>query len=114
MSRLVVIESPYAGDVAANVAYAKRAMMHSLSLGEAPIASHLLWTQPGLLDDAEPAERKAGLEAGLAWHRVAEAVVFYVDLGMSPGMAAAAKHATRFSKPIEERRIGVHPSKSHV
>ena len=38
---LVVIESPYAGDVEANVAYAKRCVLDCLRLGEAPYASHL-------------------------------------------------------------------------
>ena len=46
--RLVILESPYAGDVAANVKYARRCVRDSLSRGEAPIASHLLYTQPGM------------------------------------------------------------------
>lgn len=108
--RLVVLESPFAGEVERNVAYAKRALLHSLSLGEAPIASHLLWTQPGVLDDNNPDDRRAGLAAGLAWHRAAAAVVFYVDLGVSAGMAEAEKHATRLGVPTEVRRIGVHPA----
>jgi hypothetical protein len=42
--------------------------------GEAPIASHLLYTQPGVLNDGVPAERAHGIEAGLAWLRAADAI----------------------------------------
>ena len=38
--RLVVVESPYAGDVEANLAYLRRAMRDCLLRGEAPFASH--------------------------------------------------------------------------
>ncbi len=47
--KLVILESPYAGHVDANVAYARMAMHDSLLRGEAPIASHLLYTQPDVL-----------------------------------------------------------------
>lgn len=63
--RLVVLESPYAGDVERNVRYARAAVRDCLDRGEAPIASHLLYTQPGVLDDLVPAERAMGIEAGL-------------------------------------------------
>ena len=45
--RFVIVESPYAGDVAANVEYARAAVADCLRRGEAPFASHLLYT----LDD---------------------------------------------------------------
>lgn len=64
---LVVIESPYTGDVEGNVAYAKRCVMDCLKRGEAPYASHLFFTQPGILDDLKPEERMRGILAGLAW-----------------------------------------------
>lgn len=89
--RLVVIESPFAGDVEANTAYARRALANSLGKGEAPIASHLLYTQ--VLFDENPDERKIGIEAGLAWADGAELHAFYVDRGISKGMAAALKRA---------------------
>lgn len=87
--RLVVIESPYAGDVEANVAYARRAVADSLARGEAPIASHLLYTQPGILDDLNPLERAQGISAGLAWSCKADFAAFYVDRGWSRGMVDA-------------------------
>ena len=40
--RLVIVESPYAGDVEANEEYARQCVRDSLMRGEAPIASHLL------------------------------------------------------------------------
>lgn len=43
----IILESPYAGDVEGNLTYARRAMHDSLMRGEHPIASHLLYTQPG-------------------------------------------------------------------
>ncbi|MEK7414304.1 MAG: hypothetical protein AAB263_13395, partial [Planctomycetota bacterium] len=79
--RLVIVESPYAGDVERNVTYARAALADCLARGEAPIASHLLYTQPGVLDDLIPEQRTQGIQAGLAWARVADAAVFYVDHG---------------------------------
>lgn len=87
--RLVIIESPYAGDIDGNTAYARRAMRDSLERGEYPIASHLLYPQPGILDENIPAERQWGIDAGLAWREVAHAAAFYVDKGWSGGMKAA-------------------------
>jgi hypothetical protein len=91
--RLVVIESPYAGNVRDNVAYAKRCMFDSLMRGEAPFASHLLYTE--VLDDRVPAERELGMRAGFAWGEEAKAVVFYVDRGISYGMIRGYVRALR-------------------
>lgn len=106
---LVVIESPYAGDIPRNVRYARACMADSLRRGEHPIASHLLYTQPGILRDEVPGERRLGIDAGLAWAAKADAVVFYTDLGWSPGMRAAEAHY-RVAGPIQygyERTIGM-------
>jgi len=104
--RLVILESPYAGDVPTNVAYARRALRDSLLRGEAPIASHLLYTQPGVLDDGVPDERTHGINAGLAWRRVAEASVVYTDLGVSKGMEYGIAEAAAAGIYIEYRSIG--------
>lgn len=100
----VIIESPYQGHVERNTVYARRAMQHSLSLNEAPLASHLLYTQ--VLIDTIPEQRKQGIEAGYAWWLVADLVVFYIDYGMSPGMVKAEERATQLLKPVAYRRIG--------
>ena len=83
---LVLLESPYAGEtkeeLARNVAYARAAMHDCFLRGEAPYASHLLYTQPGVLRDELPEERKLGIEAGLLWGSLAEKTVVYQDLGL--------------------------------
>ena len=103
--RLVIIESPYAGDIEANVAYARACVRDSLSRGEAPIASHLLYTQPGILRDEVPEERRWGIAAGLAWRAVAEASVVYTDRGISSGMAYGIDLARSEGKPVEFRSL---------
>lgn len=103
--RLVVIESPYAGDVEANIEFARACINDSLLRGEAPIASHLLFTQPGVLDDTDPMQRTLGINAGLAWQRVADLVAVYTDRGISKGMAAAIEHARSVRTAVEFRRL---------
>jgi hypothetical protein len=104
--RRVIIESPYAGDIRANVEYARRAMRDSLARGEAPFASHLLYTQPDVLRDEDAFERQWGIEAGFAWREAAEATIFYTDLGFSPGMDHGLAHARRLGHTVEYRTIG--------
>lgn len=101
----VIIESPYAGDIEKNIEYARKCMADSLSRNEAPIASHLLYTQDGILDDNIPEERTKGINAGFAWLDVAELHVFYEDLGMSKGMKAAWTNSLRSGLKIEFRKI---------
>ncbi len=107
--RLTILESPYCGRTAEeterNVQYAKAAMLDSLQRNEAPLASHLLY--PGILNDADPQERALGIEAGLAWGRVAEATVAYIDLGISPGMSQGIARAEAEGRPVEYRRLPV-------
>ena len=103
--RRVILESPYAGDVEANVAYARAALRDSLTRGEAPIASHLLYTQPGVLNDDIPEERTLGIEAGLAWGAEAAATVVYCDRGISRGMQYGIDRAKREGRPVEWRYL---------
>lgn len=107
--RRVVIESPYAGDIDRNTLYARRAMADAISRGEAPLASHLLYTQPGILDENSPAERALGISCGYAWMKQAEVVIFYTDYGLSPGMDNAAKKARELQIPCQYRAIGKNP-----
>lgn len=103
--RLVVLESPFAGRIDANIAFAKEAVRDCLHRGESPIASHLLFTQPGILRDDVPGERRLGIDAGWAWYRVASAAIFYLNHGMSGGMAGALAVAEALSVPVEFRFI---------
>ena len=100
---LVIIESPYAGNVEANKAYLKRCVLDSLSRGESPYASHGFFTQ--FLDDLKPDERTLGIEAGLAWSKVADYVAFYVDRGMSNGMNYAMEQHKKAGRRIEIRKL---------
>ncbi len=103
--RRVVLESPFAGHVQANIEYARACVRDCLKRGEAPIASHLLYTQQGVLRDDVPAERAIGIDAGHAWIEVADAVVVYTDYGVSPGMFKGIARAEAAGKPVERRRI---------
>jgi hypothetical protein len=113
--RLVIIESPYAGSSKnpvvsffqrwANRRYARKCVRDSLSRGEAPIASHLLYTQPGILCDEVASERQWGIDAGLAWRHMACASVVYTDRGVSAGMRYGIVAAENADVPVEFRSI---------
>ena len=107
--RLVIVESPFANACpdyhAGNITYARAAVRDAIERGESPIASHLLLTQPGILNDDNPEERQTGMEAGWAWRRVADAAVFYVDRGWSGGMLAARQIYEDEGFPFEVREI---------
>lgn len=108
--KLVILESPYAASathtVTQHVEYARACVRDSLGREEAPIASHLLYTQPGILDDLIPEERQWGINAGLAWKAVAQQHVFYTDLGWSRGMLYGKQYAVDAGLIFEERKIG--------
>lgn len=101
--RRVILESPYAGDIEANIEYARQCIRDALERGEAPIASHLLYTQPGILRDDDPNERMWGINAGLAWGAVADATVVYTDRGISDGMRQGVERAKHDRRAIEYR-----------
>lgn len=101
--RRVVVESPFAGDRERNAAYLKAAMKDCTDRGEAPFASHMLYTQ--FLNDDVPEERRAGMESGFAWGEVAEACVVYEDFGVSDGMAEGIQLAMKRGQRIERRTL---------
>lgn len=118
--RFVVVESPFAtgkvelpnGEMmdvhrASNIEYA-RACLHDCLVrhGEAPYASHLLYTQPGVLDDDIPEERELGIKAGLELTKHAESRVFYLDRGFSSGMRWALSYALEIGQHCEVRTLG--------
>lgn len=107
--RRVIIESPYAGNVELNLRYLRACMHDSLMRGEAPFVSHGLYTQPGVLDDNDPEERRQGLYAGFTWRLVAEATIVYTNLGITKGMAFGIAHAETHGKVIEYRSLGDWP-----
>ena len=74
--------------------------------GESPFASHLLYTQPGVLKDGNSEERKRGINAGLDWVRVADLTAVYTDLGISDGMQLGIDKAQQERRPVEYRERG--------
>ncbi|WP_200338800.1 DUF7768 domain-containing protein [Rhodovibrio sodomensis] len=122
--RPVILESPFAGtsklprflpgflhriarkiDERRNIRYARACLRHALAAGDAPVASHLLYTQPGVLNDDVPAERQWGIDAGLVWRRVARASVVYVDRGVTKGMRYGIEAAEAAGVEIEYRSL---------
>lgn len=97
----VMLESPYAGDVEVNLAYLAKCERDCLLRGEAPFASHRAYTTA--LDDNDPEERSLGIDAGMAYHDVAEKMVVYTDLGISRGMQLAIE--AWGDRPIEHRSL---------
>jgi hypothetical protein len=101
---IVIIESPYAGDLPRNQEYLRRALLHSWEAGECPFASHAIF--PLFLDDTLDSERAAGIELGYRFWPFADCIAFYVDYGMSPGMQAAFNKANKHNFCFETRTIG--------
>jgi hypothetical protein len=104
--RRVIVESPYKGNLIQrwlNRRYARRCLHDCLRRGEAPFASHLIYTQPGVLRDGVALERKLGIDAGLAWAQWAQATVVYTDRGISAGMRLGIASAQELGRPVEYR-----------
>lgn len=101
----VIIESPFAGDIEANIAYARACVRDSLKKGEVPLASHLLYTQDGVLRDEAPKERKLGMEAGWSMMRDADFVAVYTDRGISGGMEQGVERARALGIPCYFRSL---------
>ena len=107
--RLVYLESPYAGgtpeEIEENVRYARACMADCLRRGEAPFASHLLYTQPGVLRDEVKEERKLGMTAGFEWSKQAALTVVYTDRGITEGMKRGIELASGLCRAIEFRTL---------
>lgn len=111
--RRVIVESPYRGktdeETKRNIIYAQRCLHDCFMRDEAPFASHLLYTQPGVLNDKIPKERKYGIEAGFVWRDASDVTVVYTDYGISEGMRHGIANALAKNKPVEYREIGKNP-----
>lgn len=95
----VVVESPYVGDIEANENYVAFAMLWCFEQGLAPFASHQSYTL--ILDDDDKGQRKLGMRAGFAWGQAAEERIVFVDRGVSSGMVAGMREATKLGQPIK-------------
>jgi hypothetical protein len=107
MIRRVLIESPYFADtldgIEENLEYARCCIRDSLLRGEAPFASHLVYTT--VFDDNIETERTMGIKAGLAWGAVADVTAVYTDRGISRGMQLGIDDAGAAGRPIEYRQL---------
>jgi hypothetical protein len=105
--KLVYLESPYAAatpeGIAANVRYALACMRDCLRRGEAPFASHVMYTSA--LRDAVAEERRLSMEAGFAWAEQAERTVVYQDRGISGGMKLGIERAEYSGREVEFRYL---------
>jgi hypothetical protein len=114
MCRKCLNEERREWESACNARYLDACLLDSLRRGEAPFASHGLYTRPGVLDDLKPEERRLGISAGFVWRAVAQATVIYTDLGWSEDMRAGERDAKRLRAliieqqfhPIEYRTLG--------
>ena len=100
----VVMESPLAGHVTENVRYGLRCLLDCFRRHEAPFAGHLLYAQPGVLNDTIPEERELGMVASAAWDHAAELAVVYVDRGAAGMIRGVVRHR-RHGIVIECRRL---------
>ena len=68
MIKFVDVETSYSGEneeqIRRNLFYARACVRDCLMRGEIPFASHLFYTQPGILDDSIQKERDIGINAG--------------------------------------------------
>src|SRR3989304_6735811 len=103
----VIFEPPFAArdgrSVDDHIDYARRCVRDCVLRGEAPIASHLLFTQPGILKDEIPGERALGIEAGLAWAPVTVCSGFFTDCGGRSGMLSALHRTLHGGGPVRLR-----------
>jgi len=109
IEKLVVIESPFKGkdysETELNILYARACARDCLSKGEYPYASHLFYTQDGILDDRNFFERALGIRAGDAWGELAEKRIVYTDRGISEGMKRGIDFANFINQKIEYRKL---------
>ncbi len=107
--RLVIIESPLAANPGRSLEehqrYAKACCTDSLMRGEAPYASHLLYAQPGILNDLIAEQRELGIKAGLAWGAKADLTAVYTNCGISKGMEMGIARARAEGREVVFREL---------
>jgi hypothetical protein len=112
----VIVESPYGSAdpeiVERNVRFLRACLRDCHKRGEAPFASHAIYTQPGVLDDNDADERMNGIDAGFAWRQCAERTVVYTNLGISNGMVLGIADSEKSGVPTEYRVLDGWPEVS--
>lgn len=112
--RPVVYESPFASmdfdTFARNIAYARLLIREGATgYNEAGIASHVIWTQPGILRDTVESERNLGIACGIVFANMAKrgiiGHIYGIDLGWSKGMLRSKEYVLANGGEIAERRL---------
>lgn len=106
----VIIESPFNApkqeDLERNIRYARACLRYALHQGAAPFASHLLYTQPGVLCDFVPEERDWGIKAGQCLGDLMNETWVFTDLGISKGMEYGIERAMQWGRLIKHIELG--------
>lgn len=103
--KIVYIASPFAGNIATNIAFAKSAAKYAISKGMAPYIPHL--TLPAVLNDNDPKERALGIKLNCEiLSRCDELWVFRFH-GISAGMKTEIDYAKE--KGIPTRFLDIDP-----
>lgn len=111
MVKFVDVETPYSGrneeEIKMNLLYARACVRDCLLRGEIPFASHLFFTQPGILDDNIQTEREMGINAGKELIESLPDIitVVYENLGISRGMKYGIDRANKNGRIVEYRTL---------
>jgi len=113
--QLVIVESPYSGDIQANLDYLDCCIHDCKKRGEGGLATHLLYTKTpfyGHVADSPPDGMTAGriwcCKLGTqGWRQIASKAVFYLDRGMSQGMMDALEYYQSIQFPVEFRKFNL-------
>jgi hypothetical protein len=92
--RRVILEVPYTGWSWHHLAYAQSCMDDCLAHRDAPMVGHLLYP---------PRFGPSAMDAALAWESTCQALVLYLDLGMTHNMRQAIVRAVECQRPVELR-----------
>lgn len=103
-NNMVYICSPYRGDTARNIEYAKELTRTAVAAGYAPVTTHLYLTQA--LDDDNPEEREAGMAAGAEILHCCRYFLIGARHGISEGMRREIHQAK------EEKKVFLFEGKS--
>ena len=100
----VFLITPYSAQtieaIERNIDYAREATHKLLVTNNAVFASHLLYTQPNVLDDRNLAQRSLGMKAGQEFLKVCDYAYVGLDLGISKGMIEDCNAAIENDIPL--------------
>jgi hypothetical protein len=88
--RRVAIKSPYSGNKEKNLRYLNACIKDALYRGEAPFATDKMSLD--IANDEDPYENRTWQEAALDWEALADYIVVYMDLGITPEMSTSVKY----------------------